>query len=244
MIFWHIYQICAYVCQYESEFTKIKKVESIQREKSPNFIFPTTKYYANCTFKDSKNKKKLEMCLNCYNRAEFDNNFFNLLKKCNKINIDRIHQIFSAKDNETNHILVIRCKYKLFLPIYSLGNLFVIDLQKFDRTGSKVNLALGPKTVLLPYVKLKDIDNHQYLKAENCIISMSLDEYIDREYSKNIISQYTEAFNNLYLGDISIFGSDGDSEHSGESDTDENTISNIFQDFLEKKNQTVHYIPH
>lgn len=137
MIFIFFYRILAYVCQYESQFNSISKIETIEKESSSNYLFPTVKYYAVCLMKNSDKEAKLEMCSDCYKRASFDNMFFTVAKKCNRVNIDKFHHIFSLKDTDTNYILVIECKYKFVLPVYFNGSLFAVDFQILEKINSK-----------------------------------------------------------------------------------------------------------
>ena len=236
MIFLFLFKTLAYVCQYESQFHLIHTIESIQKETSSNFLFSDVKYYAICILKDSITKEKLKMCSECYKRVDFDNKFLTVAKNCNRINIDQFHQFFSLKDSESNYILVIECKYKFVMPIYYKGELFAIDFLKIEKSNSKYLLNQHSLKKLIPYRDLKDIVGIQYLKAENCIISMPLEEYIAKEYSKDKISMYTEAFNNLYTCDIESICKDNDSESSSE-DNKIKTISNIYQNFVTRSPQ-------
>lgn len=205
MIFSFFAQIAAQMCEYETRFSEVARIQSIEKQEISGYVSNKVKFYANCILKNNKNPKRLEICTSCHDRISFDNKFFALANKCNLISLDRDYQIFTTKDQDKNCILVIECKDNYFIPVYFNENFYVFDLKKFDQIDSKIIFKFDSNLKPIPYAKIKGIIAYHLYKAENCTITMPLDRYIEREYSKNLVLNYSNAFNNLYFADTSLF---------------------------------------
>jgi hypothetical protein len=225
---------CVYseeICEYEKNFNFINKVETIEKETVPGYFFSSVEYYVNCSLKTNV-ARKFKICPSCYERISNDNKFFQNIKKCNFINVDRSFQLFFMQDPATkiNMIAILECKDHFYLPVYYSEQFFVVTLETFGSIESKLVLDFNIKMNLFPYSRLKNIIGYHFYKADNCSIIFSLSDFAEREYSKNSAQAYDHSFADLYFGDHKAIENNqiSDSSEDRASEDANGSIQKIF----------------